>query len=154
MRKFLTILLILILVTIGVLWLLTHWSFSDGQRAGTISKLSRKGYIFKTWEGELNEGGYSGETGALTRKTWNFSVLEVDTTVNELKRAMKTGERVMLNYEERVIKFPWNGETMYFITDVEFMDKPKSIIPETLPEPKAIEVPASPTTVVVDTTKK
>jgi hypothetical protein len=149
MRKFLTILLILIIAAVGITWLLGHWSFSDGQRAGTISKLSYKGYVFKTYEGELNEGGYSGETGALTRKIWDFSVLEIDSVTKKLDMAMKTGERVTLKYEERVFTFPWNGDTKYFITDVEFQQKPQpAAIP--LPEPKAVEVPATPT----DTTKK
>lgn len=146
MRKFLTILLILILVGAGITWLLGHWSFSDGSRAGTISKLSRKGYIFKTNEGELNEGGYSGETGALTRKIFEFSVLENDTVIRKLEKALKTGERVTLKYEERVFKFPWNGDTKYFITEVEFLENPQTLEKTPLPAPKAVEVP--------DTTKK
>ncbi|HVX88642.1 MAG TPA: hypothetical protein VG940_06930, partial [Gemmatimonadales bacterium] len=34
-------------------WLALHWSYSEGERAGTLQKFSRKGWICKTWEGEL-----------------------------------------------------------------------------------------------------
>ena len=34
-------------------WLTLHWSYSDGERAGYLQKFSRKGWICKTWEGEI-----------------------------------------------------------------------------------------------------
>lgn len=152
MRKFLTILLIIIAVVLGLLWVVSKWSYSDGERAGTISKLSHRGFVFKTWEGVLNEGGYSGETGTLTPRYWDFSVLERDSTIKELQHAMKTGERVTLKYEERVFKFPWNGDTKYFVTDVEFLVRPQApaqVFPQQ-PQP----VVADTTKVSADTTKK
>ncbi|MCU0324319.1 MAG: hypothetical protein MUF45_03570 [Spirosomaceae bacterium] len=152
MRKFFTILLIIIVVVVGILWLISKWSYSDGERAGTISKLSHRGFVFKTWEGVLNEGGYSGETGTLTPRYWDFSVLERDSTIKELQHAMKTGERITLKYEERVFKFPWNGDTKYFITDVEFLNRPQVPV-QTLPQ-QPQQVVADTARVVSDTTKQ
>jgi len=37
----------------GMTWLTLHWTYSDGERAGYVQKLSRKGWLCKTWEGEM-----------------------------------------------------------------------------------------------------
>ena len=121
MKKFILPLILLILVAIA--WYISTGYYSDGERAGTLSKFSRKGWIFKTYEGMLNEGGYSGETGTLTPRYWEFSTKE-DSVVNKMRVALATGERVTLVYQEKFVKFPWNGDTKYLITDVIFLKKP------------------------------
>ncbi len=110
--------LLFLLVVFGVLYALSSWSFSEGERAGTISKFSRRGYVFKTYEGVLNVGGFSGETGSLTPQYFDFSVRE-DAVASQLREALKTGQRVTLRYEEKIVRFPWNGDTKYYITNVE-----------------------------------
>ncbi|GAB3559410.1 hypothetical protein [Spirosoma fluminis] len=110
--------LLFLLVVLGVLYALTGWSYSDGERAGTVSKFSRRGYLFKTYEGVLNVGGFSGETGSLTPQYFDFSVKD-DNVAKQITDAVKTGQRVTLHYEEKILKFPWNGETKYYITNVE-----------------------------------
>ena len=119
MRRIL-FLLIFLLVVFGVFYYLTVWSYSDGERAGTISKFSRRGYVFKTWEGVLNVGGFSGETGSLTPQYFDFSVKD-DSVARQINQAVKTGQRVTLHYEEKLVKLPWNGETKYFVTAVEIV---------------------------------
>jgi hypothetical protein len=118
--KFKITLLIILLLLISVAYYLTAGYYSKGERAGTISKLSERGYVFKTYEGVLNEGGYSGETGTLTPRYFDFSC-KTDSTIAKLQRALKTGERITLKYSEKFFKFPWNGDTKYFIDDVEFI---------------------------------
>lgn len=118
--RFFTYLLVFVLLVLGVLFLLTGWSYSDGERAGTISKFSRRGYVFKTYEGVLNVGGFSGETGSLTPQFFDFSVKD-DAIAQKITEAVKTGQRVTLHYEEKILRLPWNGETKYYITDVEFI---------------------------------
>lgn len=141
MKKLILIIVLLLLVLIG--WYISTGYFSSGERAGTISKLSERGYIFKTNEGVLNEGGYSGETGTLTPRYWDFSAKE-DSVVAKLKTALSSGERVTLVYHEKFVKFPWNGDTKYFIIDVLFL--PKKV------EPVApVQVLPNPEPVVVDT---
>ncbi|GAB2550993.1 hypothetical protein [Spirosoma aerophilum] len=115
--------LLFLLVIFGVLYALTNWSYSDGERAGTVSKFSRRGFVFKTYEGVLNVGGFSGETGSLTPQYFDFSVKD-DAVAAKVTDAVKTGQRVTLHYEEKILKFPWNGETKYYITDVEIVGPP------------------------------
>ncbi|GAB3793232.1 hypothetical protein GCM10028819_04530 [Spirosoma humi] len=115
--------LLFLLVVFGVLYALTGWSYSDGERAGTVSKFSRRGFLFKTYEGVLNVGGFSGETGSLTPQYFDFSVKD-DVIAAQVTQAVKTGQRVTLHYEEKILKFPWNGETKYYITSVEIVGPP------------------------------
>jgi len=117
--------LLFLLVVFGVLYALTGWSYSDGERAGTISKFSRRGYLFKTYEGVLNVGGFSGETGSLTPQYFDFSVKD-EAVAKQITEAVKTGQRVTLHYEEKILKLPWNGETKYYITSVEVIGPPPS----------------------------
>jgi hypothetical protein len=118
--KFKITLFIILGLLIGVGYYLTAGYYSKGERAGTISKLSERGYVFKTYEGVLNEGGYSGQTGTLTPKYFDFSC-KTDTTIAKLQQALKTGERITLKYSEKFFLFPWNGDTKYFVNDVEFL---------------------------------
>ncbi|HLO42698.1 MAG TPA: hypothetical protein VK175_00120 [Leadbetterella sp.] len=144
MKKLILIIVLLLLVLIG--WYISTGYFSSGERAGTISKLSERGYIFKTNEGVLNEGGYSGETGTLTPRYWDFSAKE-DSVVAKLKTALSSGERVTLVYHEKFVKFPWNGDTKYFIIDVLFLPKkvepvaPVQVLPN--PEPAVVDTSAT-----------
>lgn len=112
--------LLFLLVVFGILYILTGWSYSDGERAGTVSKFSRRGFIFKTYEGVLNVGGFSGETGSLTPQYFDFSVRD-EAVATQITQAVKTGQRVTLHYEEKILKLPWNGDTKYYITGVEFI---------------------------------
>jgi hypothetical protein len=134
-------LIILLLLVLGITYYLTAGYYSSGERAGTISKISERGYIFKTLEGVLNEGGYSGETGTLTPRYWDFSC-KLDSVKSKLQRAVKTGERVTLKYQEKFFRFPWNGETKYFIIDVEFLTQPQLPTNLPLPQPQQQVVPA------------
>ena len=102
--------------------------YSEGYRAGSIVKISKKGVLFKTIEGQLNV-----ETFGAVRdpnnfsQPFNFSVAGDRTDVCEaLKAASLTGERVNLKYEEHYLKFFWRGDTKYFIIDVEKSEPAKN----------------------------
>lgn len=61
MRRFIKrFFIILLLAGAGILALFTFTNYSDGERAGNITKLSRKGILIKTWEGSLDMGIYQG----------------------------------------------------------------------------------------------
>jgi hypothetical protein len=114
-------LIVLCLLAVGLTFLAFNASYSEGDRAGTVSKFSKKGYLFKTYEGELNVGGFSGETGNLTPQIWSFSVEASDEgTARKLEDAMTSGKRVKLHYEEKYFGLPWKGESKYFVTDIKF----------------------------------
>jgi len=101
-------------------------NYSSGSRAGTIIKLSKKGVVFKTWEGELNMAMYVGDLSAASAVShlWEFSVHRSDTAViRRINDAMLSGQRVRLDYEEKYVAFPWYGDTKYYVTSVEVLDK-------------------------------
>lgn len=103
-----------------------YGTYSTGSRAGTIIKLSKKGVLFKTWEGELNMTMFVGDMSAAAAiaNLWKFSVHRSDTAVVRiLNDAMLSGQRVKLDYDEHYIRLPWNGETTYFVTKVELLHK-------------------------------
>ena len=97
------------------------WTYSEGTRAGQLIKISKKGIIFKTNEGELNMGGlrvgtsYDGLEGNL----WRFSILD-ENVLKQLETS--EGKRVKLSYKERFKSMPWQGDTNYFIVAVEVLD--------------------------------
>ncbi|HEX8781733.1 MAG TPA: hypothetical protein VF764_00055, partial [Steroidobacteraceae bacterium] len=52
-KVLLGVIVAVVLGFIGFTWLTLHWSYSDGERAGFLQKFSRRGWICKTWEGEM-----------------------------------------------------------------------------------------------------
>ena len=88
------------------------WSYSEGDRAGYIQKFSRKGWICKTWEGEIAMVNMPGQA----QEKFQFSVRD-DSIAREITRHM--GNRVSLHYAEHPgIPLRCFGETDYFITGV------------------------------------
>jgi len=121
-RHILRNLLILILVLgIGFLVLAYFGIYDEGVRAGNVVRISKKGIMFKTYEGQLNLQSF----GALKNnspfvETFDFSVEKNKPgIIRELEAVALSGERVNLHYVKRYVRFPWRGETKYFITGVE-----------------------------------
>ena len=116
MGKFLKMLLTLVGVAIAVVIAFTaftlHWSYSEGERAGYVQKLSKKGWICKTWEGEM---AMVTMPGTVAEKFY-FTVRE-DSVAAEINKTV--GRRVVLHYEEhKWIPISCFGDTGYFITGV------------------------------------
>jgi hypothetical protein len=112
---------VITLIVLGFVftYIATQFPYSEGDRAGVVSKLSRKGYIIKTSEGELNVGA-QGQVGNMSNNLWAFTVDGGNSKlVKDIEDAMTTGKRVKLHYEQRYLKFFWMGDTEYFITKVE-----------------------------------
>ena len=88
------------------------FTYSSGDRVGYVQKLSRKGWICKTWEGELSMVTLPGQA----QERWTFSVRD-DSIANVIRANM--GSRVTLDYEEhRGVPTACFGETQYFIVGV------------------------------------
>lgn len=102
----------------GVVYMLyANYTYSEGTRAGDLIKISRKGYVFKTYEGQLKLGGIdltNPEEGL--SDTWSFSVSD-EAIVKQLEKLQ--GEKVVLRYKEINQAMPWQGETNYFIYSIE-----------------------------------
>ena len=89
-----------------------HWSYSKGNRAGFIQKFSQKGWLCKTWEGELAQVNMPGAA----QEKFLFSVRD-DSVAVVLNRLM--GSRVSITYEQHPgLPSRCFGETEYFVTGV------------------------------------
>jgi len=98
-------------------WVALSWSYSEGERAGTLQKFSQKGWICKTWEGELQISTIPGSAPIL----WEFSVRDQATALS-LEEAVSHNGRVVLTYEEhRGVPSNCFGETPYFVTGVKLV---------------------------------
>lgn len=94
--------------------------YSNGKRAGELIKLSEKGVLFKTFEGQLNTGGFSEDGGDITSSIWHFSVRRSNQQVlDDLDRAIDGGYRVKLYYKEKYARLFFLGDTKYFVDKVE-----------------------------------
>jgi len=117
MKKFLWILIGILIIGCIITVLICSYTYSEGSRAGVLIKFSKKGFIFKTYEGELNIGGMGNVPNtAQGNVIWTFSVK--DEAVAD-KLATMEGQKVSLHYEEKVKAMPWQGETDYYIIRAE-----------------------------------
>jgi len=114
---------IAVAIAIIVILFLSFANFSSGYRAGVPIKVSYKGVLFKTWEGELNVGGLTNSGQGAIPTTWQFSIAKGDEQVRvNIEEAIERGKRVKLNYKEKYVKFPWRGDTKYFVHEVEILE--------------------------------
>ncbi len=121
-RHILRNLFILVLILVIGFFVFAYFGiYDDGVRAGNVVRISKKGVMFKTYEGQLNLQSF----GALKNnspfvETFDFSVEKSNPEIiKELEAVALSGERVNLHYVKRYVRFPWRGETKYFITGVE-----------------------------------
>jgi len=99
-------------------WASLAYVYSKGERAGYVQKFSQKGWLFKTWEGELAMVNLPGAMPEI----FDFSV-RGDETANKVRAVL--GQRVVLTYDEhRGIPTNIFAETSYFVTDVHVVDAP------------------------------
>ncbi len=110
-------LVLIALYTLFMLW----WSYSEGERAGVLQKFSKRGWICKTYEGEL--AMYV--VGGIAPQIWNFSVRD-EAAAAELTKAV--GRQVRLHYTEHP-GLPTNcfAETDYFVESVEIVGPPLTL---------------------------
>jgi hypothetical protein len=125
----LAVLLVLALLAAGYVLVVLKWNYSSGERAGWVQKFSRKGWICKTWEGEM---AMVSMPGAIPEK-FHFTVRD-DAVAGEINRVM--GRRVTLHYEQKVgLPTSCFGETRHFVTKVTVVDDapppPPGILPPT-----------------------
>ncbi|MGE0113551.1 MAG: hypothetical protein AB7T07_01495 [Steroidobacteraceae bacterium] len=103
------IVIAVLLLSAAWTWLSLHWSYSDGERAGVLQKFSRKGWLCKTYEGELAQYIVSG----VAPQIWNFTVR--DEKVAEQMKAL-VGTKVQLHYtEHRGVPTSCFGDTGYYV---------------------------------------
>jgi hypothetical protein len=113
-RKYLYIVLAFFIIIVGVI---IYWSYyftySDGTRTGLLQKFSRKGTIFKTYEGELILSSVaSSKNVTIASEKFLFSVQdkEVATQLENLQ-----GKIIDVHYKEKNNTLPWRGETVFLV---------------------------------------
>ena len=116
-RKVLILLLLILAVPVVIFslwaWVTLGYVYSTGERAGYVQKLSKKGWLCKTWEGEL---AMVNLPGSVTPQIFNFTVRN-DSIAKVLEQDL--GKRVSLTYEQhRGVPSSCFGETEYFVSNV------------------------------------
>jgi hypothetical protein len=136
--------LVPIVLIAGYFAVVLNWNYSTGERAGWVQKLSRKGWLCKTWEGEM---AMVSMPGAIPEK-FLFTVRD-DAVAESINKVM--GKRVMLHYEEKVgLPTSCFGETRHFVNRVGQVDEiplaPGVVVPSRPAAPPASPSPGAPAT--------
>ena len=134
---------IIVVLAAAWIWLMMSWSYSSGERAGWVQKFSSKGWICKTWEGELALVTMPGTA----QEKFLFTVWD-DDVATKLNAAM--GKRVSLHYEEKVgLPGSCFGETRHWVNGVKAVEDiplaPGVVVP-TQPGAAPAAQPSQPTT--------
>ena len=137
LKRLLSFLLIVALLVTLYFFVVMNWSYSTGERAGWIQKLSNKGWVCKTWEGEL---ALVSLPGTATVEKFQFTVRDAAVAA-DLTQAM--GKRVALHYEEKVgLPTSCFGETRHYITKVTLASE-LSLSPGVVVQTGAASAPAA-----------
>jgi hypothetical protein len=126
MKKFLTILVLSIIVVLGV-WFAWHfyWVLGEGVKAGQLNNITKKGYLFKTYEGKLIQVGFQGgQAGSVQSNEFRFSVVNED-VANKLMS--NSGKEFELHYKEYMGALPWRGISTFVVDSVYSMHDSRSL---------------------------
>lgn len=131
MKRVLLIVLVLALVGAAYFAVVLHWNFATGERAGWVQTFSRKGWLCKTWEGEM---AMVTMPGAVPEKFY-FTVWD-DAVADDINR--KVGKRVSLRFEQKVgLPTSCFGDTRFYVTGVTLVDDiplvPGVVVPQGAP---------------------
>ncbi len=115
------IFIVALILGIALLSFLYWGTYERGVWAGKVLSITEKGVVFKTHEGKLSMESF----GALKNtspiaETRDFSVEKSQEQVlKDLQAVALKGERVNIHFVKRYMRFPWRGDTKYFVTKVE-----------------------------------
>ena len=100
-------------------WIVLHWTYSTGERDGYVQKFSDKGWVCKTWEGEM---AMVSMPGTMSEKFY-FTVRS-DAVAAKINQSL--GKKVTLTYAQHIgVPTTCFGETEYFVDDVKIVDEPR-----------------------------
>jgi len=132
--------LAVVAIVAGYILVVMNWSYSTGERAGWVQKFSSKGWLCKTWEGEMAMVSMPGTTS----EKFYFTVWD-DDVAQQINKVM--GKRVSLHYEEKVgIPTSCFGETRYYVTKVTAVEEIPLAPGIVVPTHPAAAAPAAPAT--------
>lgn len=121
--------IVVVLTLAGILFLayMIFGSYGAGYRAGAITKIAKKGILFKTNEGEMytatliNSSGEPGDAdgSGVINNIWYFSIENDEALIKQLEDALLNGHRVKLHYHQKFWKLFWVGDSKYIVDGVE-----------------------------------
>jgi hypothetical protein len=115
MKKIIGILVAVIVLGLGIFFYYRYWwSWGDGFKAGTLNYVVRKGFIWKTYEGELILAGFQNKP-VLQSNEFTFSI-DNATVARQLELA--SGKQVQLHYNEYLGALPWRGYSKFVVDSV------------------------------------
>jgi len=125
MLKFFVGFLIAIIIGVtGFTWFTLHWAYADGERAGFLQKFSRKGWICKTWEGQMALVTLPGTVA----EKFDFTVRD-DEVAKQL--GANIGKRMSVHYEQRKwIPTSCFGDTEYFVIKMQLTPASEPMTPQ------------------------
>jgi hypothetical protein len=116
LRKFSLIFIFSLIAVALIYYFVCGMTYSEGTRSGVLTKVSKKGYVFKTYEGELNVGGLNqGDGTIMPLSIFKFSMS--DKSVYD-KLEHEQGKKVVLHYKQVIHNFFWQGESDYFVHSI------------------------------------
>ncbi|MCZ2082855.1 MAG: hypothetical protein LC112_01190 [Flavobacteriales bacterium] len=116
MKKIWIVVIAVLLVLGSFMWYKYFFVFAEGVKSGYLNYATKKGYIFKTYEGKLIQEGFGrGKTGGLTSYEFEFSV-ENEAVFKQLEE--NSGKQFDLHYKEYNGAIPWRGNTKYVVDKV------------------------------------
>jgi hypothetical protein len=117
MRKATTIIVtVIVIALIGFIYWRYFFVFAEGTKAGVLNTFQKKGYLFKTYEGQLIQSGFRGNpNAAIQSNEFYFSV--TDEKVAE-KLMQNSGKDMELHYKRYIGTLPWRGMQPYLIDSV------------------------------------
>ncbi|MEK6953329.1 MAG: hypothetical protein AABX29_10050 [Nanoarchaeota archaeon] len=100
--------------------------YSQGTRTGMVNKVSKKGLIWKTDEGQMALEGIASQGTTIGANVWDFSIdrarargEKTEELVGKLRKYLESGIKVKIDYVEVLESAPWRASTDYFIQNVE-----------------------------------
>ena len=123
MKKFSIFFVLIIVLVLGsfIYWKYS-FTYSEGYRAGLLQKFSRKGNVFKTYEGEMILSSVQSNSNvAIASEKFFFSVTDKNIAV-QLEKVQ--GESIVVHYREKNGTLPWKGENKYFVDSVRVNAEP------------------------------
>lgn len=117
MRKTISIIIAIIVIAVGIfIYWHYYFVFAEGTKAGVLNTFQKKGYVFKTYEGQLIQSGFRGSpTTAIQSNQFSFSVASESVA----KKLMEnSGKDMELHYKRYQGSLPWRGMQLFIVDSV------------------------------------
>lgn len=109
-----------LIICVAALLLSGCWETENGEKIGTLVKVSKEGTLIGTWESELIRGGMSNGSGSFG-KSFHFTV-EKQELLSLVKQALDTQREVKIKYHKEAMTAPWRSDSgSYFLDEIKFI---------------------------------